>query len=73
MTCTYDETLPYPPGAQYSLVVHGRDGQTDNLGSWALVAGKVTTFPAGTALHKSDIESISIDTANGTPLLQLAY
>ncbi len=73
LTCTYAEAASYPPGLDYSLVVHTRDGQAQNLGSWALVPDQVTTFPAGTALHKSDIASISVDTANGTPLLKVDY
>jgi hypothetical protein len=73
LTCTYDQSATYPPDEQYSLVVRSRDGQTENLGTWALVAGKVTSFPAGTALHKSDIATISVDTANGAPLLQVDY
>jgi hypothetical protein len=71
--CTYDEAVSYPPDEEYSLVVRNRAGQTDDLGTWALVGGKVTTFPAGTAFHKSDIASITIDTAKGAPLLELNY
>lgn len=73
LTCTYDQGVSYPPDESYSLVVRSRSGQSENLGTWTLVAGRVTTFPAGTALHKSDIESISVDTADGAPLLQLSY
>jgi predicted anti-sigma-YlaC factor YlaD len=73
VTCTYDQAVSYPPDEQYSLMVRSRTGQTENLGTWALVPGKVTTFPAGTALDQADIESISIDTADGTPLLQVSY
>jgi Putative zinc-finger len=73
LTCTYDQAVTYPPDERYSLVVRSRSGQIENLGTWTLVADKVTTFPAGTALHKSDIESISVDTADGAPLLQLSY
>jgi hypothetical protein len=73
LTCTYAEEASYPTDLDYSLVVRTKDGRTENLGSWALVPDQVTTFPAGTALHKSDIASISVDTANGTPLLKVDY
>lgn len=73
LQCTYDEEPSYPNDEQYALIVRTRAGQTENLGSWGLVPGKVTNFPAGTALHKADIKSISVDTADGTTLLQLQY
>jgi Putative zinc-finger len=72
LQCTYDEEPTYP-NEQYTLVVRTRAGQTENLGTWGLVPGKVTNFPAGTALHKADIKSIAVDTADGTTLLQLQY
>ena len=43
------------------------------IGTWNVVPGRVTTFTAGTALHVSDIKSITIGTATGTPVLQLQY
>ncbi len=73
--CTYDDADDGYPVRRRSThsAVRNRAGQTDNLGTWAIVPGKVTTFPAGTAFHKSDIASITVSTASGTPLLQLTY
>jgi hypothetical protein len=71
LRCTYDEP-DYRPG-EYTLTVQNRAGQTDTLGTWNVVPGRVTTFQAGTAFHVSDIKTITIATTNGTPVLQLGY
>jgi hypothetical protein len=72
LRCTYDEASGYPSG-EYTLVVRDRSGHVDMLGTWDVVPGKVTTFPAGTAVHLRDIKTISIDTSSGTPVLELSY
>jgi Putative zinc-finger len=73
LRCTYDSGVSYPSDEQYSLIVQSRSGQTQNLGTWTVVPGKVMTFPAGTAIPKADIKSITVDSGGGTPLLQLTY
>ena len=73
LRCTYDSGVSYPSGEQYSLIVQSRSGHTENLGTWTVVPGKVMTFPAGTAIPKADIKSITVDSVGGTPLLRLTY
>jgi anti-sigma factor RsiW len=73
LRCTYDSGVSYPSDEQYSLIVQSRSGQTENVGTWTVVPGKVMTFPAGTAIRKADIKSITVDSVGGTPLLQLSY
>jgi hypothetical protein len=69
--CTYDAASSYLPGEWYSLTVESRAGQSMTLGTWHVVPGKTMTFPAGTALHKGDIKTITIDSGDGKALLQL--
>ncbi len=72
LTCTYDSTGPYPPGA-YTLNVEDRAGDWSTLGTWNIEPGKVMTFTSGTAIRLTDIKKITIGTTGGTSVLQLSY
>jgi anti-sigma-K factor RskA len=68
--CTYDSKSIYPVTGDYHLVILTREGVHQDIGNWNVVPGKVTHFPAGTAVARSDIVSIAI-TQNGAAILQL--
>jgi hypothetical protein len=66
LKCSYD---PYTAGGKYLLVVEDRNGQRDELGSWSLVPGHVTTFTAGTAARVSQISRVLVTGYNNGPVV----
>lgn len=69
LDCRYDGYVP--TNAAYALTVVAKDGSTQPLGTWTLVAGRDTKFSSGTALHRDQIRSIDITAPDGSPILQL--
>lgn len=76
LTCTYTESSngygyapPVPPS--YALVVHTRDGRTEQVATWRAVPGRSTTLSAATASDVADIASIDVRTTSGDPVLRL--
>jgi hypothetical protein len=72
LRCTYDDGRSYP-AITYELLVTDRSGNSNMVGTWNVVPGKVTTFAAGTAVPLADIKSITVATVGGTNLLRLSY
>jgi putative zinc finger protein len=58
-------------GFSYDLVVYGKDGTRENLGSWSLPPERDIEFPAGTSLPKNKIARIEITLPNGQTVLRL--
>jgi Putative zinc-finger len=56
---------------RYDLVVYGRSGKPQTVGSWALPPDRDIEFPAGTALPLDQITKMEITLPNGTPVLRL--
>lgn len=56
---------------RYSLVVYGKDGRPENLGSWALPPDKDIDFAAGTWLPANQIGRLDITLPDGTVVLRL--
>lgn len=71
LNCGYVHGSAIPAGYRYGLVVHGRNGTTSQLGTWALNDGRAITFTAGTALPVGQIQSVDITDTDGTALLEL--
>lgn len=76
LTCTYTDggegygyAPPVPP--VYVLVVHTRDGRTEQVATWRAVPGRSTTLSAATAADVADIASIDVRTTSGDPVLRL--
>lgn len=72
ITCTYEEGhygAGEPPS--YALLVHTRDGATEQVATWRAVAGKPTTVVAATASPRSEISSVEVRTTGGDPVLRL--
>lgn len=55
----------------YALVVVDQAGRREQLGTWNLTPGKVTTYRSGTSLRRADITQLDITTMGGTPVLTL--
>jgi hypothetical protein len=56
---------------RYALVVYGKNGQRDPLGSWSLPPDKDIDFAAGTWLPPAQISRVDITLPNGTTVLRL--
>ena len=73
LTCTYtDSGDTYSPTLpSYALVVHTRDGRTEQVGTWKAVLGRTTTLSAATAAEVADIVAVDVRTLAGDPVLRL--
>jgi hypothetical protein len=74
LTCSYEEPGGYhhddlPP--TYSLVVHTRDGGTEQVASWKGLPGRTMHLTGATALSADQIRSVEVLTAEGQPVLEL--
>lgn len=72
LSCTYDAPAGYATGpASYALVVHTRDGHTEQVATWHAVPGRTMQLAAATAANRADIASVELRTADGHPVLRL--
>jgi anti-sigma-K factor RskA len=70
MTCVYDGATAddLPP---YVLLVHGRDGSTHRVAWWKVGPDGRTRVVGSVDLAPSQIASLDVATASGTPVLRL--
>jgi hypothetical protein len=73
LTCSYDEPASaYQEGEHtYALVVHSRDGGTEQVATWKGLPGKTMRVTGATALTTDQIASVEVRDAAGHPLLEL--
>lgn len=73
LTCRYTTRGEYPgeQGPAYVLVVHAKDGHSEQVASWRSVAGRVLHLSGATQLSSNDIASVEVRTQRGSPLLSL--
>lgn len=77
LTCTYPpgEDAYTPPRAvtysTYALVVHTRDGRTEQVATWRSLPGETMRLAAATSASREDISSVEVRTADGEPVLEL--
>lgn len=74
LTCTYEPdsvTYELPPAVDYTLFVKGRDGHTEQLGSWRSQAGGPMRIVAATATRAADLSSVEVRTPRGDTVLHL--
>ncbi|WP_243058170.1 anti-sigma factor [Nocardioides sp. SR21] len=75
LTCSYEA----PSGGYlddgppvYSLVVHTRDGATEQVASWTGLPGEPVHITGATARTTEEISYVEVRTADGQPVLSLA-
>lgn len=74
VTCSYDDAGQYAagaPDAAYVLVVRGRTGQAEQVAHWRGLPGRTMRVAGASALSVGDIASVELQSADGTPLLEL--
>ena len=73
LTCSYDEPASgYQEGEHtYALVVHTRDGGTEQVATWKGLPGRTMRVTGATALTTDQIASVEVRDAAGHPLLEL--
>ena len=73
LTCSYAAEHRGSPGlaTTYALVVHTRDGGTEQVATWTSLPGRTMRLAAATATSRSDITSVEMRTADGDPVLEL--
>jgi hypothetical protein len=59
-------------GLPYRLIVIDKSHVKHDAGSWTLVPDEEVSFPAGTAVPKSQILRVQITLPDGSPILQLS-
>jgi hypothetical protein len=73
LTCSYDEpTGGYAEGEHtYALVVHTRNGGTEQVATWKGLPGRTMRVTGATALTTDQIATVEVQDAAGHPLLEL--
>ena len=68
--CKYLEG-PSNQSPPYTLVVYNKAHAEQHIGWWTLTGGKEETFPTPSSWARSQIAKVSIELADGTPVLTL--
>lgn len=78
MLCSYDaprgaypSTATSDQPATYALVVHTRDGRTQQVATWHSLPGRTMHLTAATAAMRSQITSVEVRTGDGRSVLRL--
>jgi anti-sigma factor RsiW len=73
LSCSYASPMPGDDlsRVRYSLVVHTRDGGSEQVASWRAMPGRMMTLTAATAADRGDITSVEVRAADGRPVLRL--
>lgn len=74
VTCSYVDTGEYAAGpgdAAYVLVVRDRSGQEEEVAHWRALPGRTMRVLGASAFSLADIASVEVQSADGTPLLEL--
>jgi hypothetical protein len=76
LTCTYppppdQDGYELPPVRSYALVVHTRDGRSEQVATWRALPGRTMQLVGATAANREDITSVEVLDAQGVSLLEL--
>ena len=72
LTCSYAQHHGVTAATTYTLVVHTRDGRTEQVATWHALPGRTMRLAAATSATAKDIASVEVRTAQGQPVLRLA-
>ncbi len=72
LSCRYGPTQGSGTGAPgYALVVHTKDGRTEQVATWRAVPGRWMHLDAATSVPRGQIASVEVRLPDGTPVLRL--
>ncbi len=72
LVCRYDSSWAGAVrGPTYVLVVHTRDGRTQQVATWRMTPGRTMRLSGATAAARKDIASVQVRTTDGQPVLKL--
>jgi hypothetical protein len=73
LACTYDpEDDKAPPrGWTYVMIVHKRDGSSQQVATWRALPGRTMRLSAATAAGLADLTWVEVRTETGRPVLKL--
>ena len=72
LTCSYDDAdHDYASPEAYALVVHTRDGGSQQVATWKSLPGRTMQLAAATSATSADIASVEVQTSEGRSVLQL--
>lgn len=60
LACRYADGWEMPEGASYALVVHTRDGASEQVATWKAVAGRTTRLDAATDADVDEITRVDV-------------
>jgi hypothetical protein len=72
MTCTYPLLRGDYESGSYALVVHTRNGRTEQIATWHGLPGRSMQLTAATASRPSQIRSVEVTRLGGSPVLRLS-
>jgi len=72
LACTYPRAAGSYVGGSYRLVVHTRDGHSEQVATWNSLPGATMDLPASTAWPLDQIRWVSLTHADGSPVARLA-
>jgi hypothetical protein len=71
LDCSYPGATSAHATQAFGLVVVGKDGIRQSLGTWTVEGGRHTAFTSGTALAEDQVRMLQITRLDGTPILGL--
>jgi hypothetical protein len=78
LTCTYGresaggiDDYGSAEGSRFTLVVHTKEGRTEQVASWTSLPGKTLHMPGATSATVDDIDRVEVRSDDGQPLLRL--
>lgn len=69
MRCQYEKTVDYTKAYTFRLVAYGRNGETEQIGSWLAAPGDDATFSGMTRFTRSELLRLELVRYDNTPLL----
>jgi anti-sigma-K factor RskA len=71
LDCSYPGSTSAHATQAFGLVIVGKDGTRQSLGTWTVQGGRHTAFTSGTALTPEQVRELQITRIDGTPILAL--
>jgi hypothetical protein len=71
LTCSYPRNAATYGGGAYAMIVHTKDGQTEQVATWNGLPGQTMHVSGATASWRKNIASVEVTHLDGTPITVL--